>query len=148
MPSTRELAAMKRYGAPSQKKAPAPVMVDPEQVDILIELARALLAVANREFPTPIVNVAAPIVNVPAPIVNIKPAEVTVRPEVRVESPRFDVHVPPIKMPTPTIRVDAPIVNVTNQNPAIQDIRIVSTPPVDVRRDTLGRIAGIDRRPD
>jgi hypothetical protein len=64
-----------------------------------------------------------------------------IRPTIHVDAPRFDVHVP--KQSAPVIRVEAPTVTVTNEMPTIQDIRIVSTPAVEVKRDGAGRISGM-----
>lgn len=142
---TRSLAAFEKYGYPSGKKPAAPAMVDPAQVDVLIELARALLAVANREPVVPIVNVPAPIVNVSPPNVTVTVPEMVwpdVRPTIHIDAPRFDVHVP--KQSAPVIRVEAPSVTVTNQLPDVQDIRIISTPPAVIKRDGAGRISGME----
>jgi hypothetical protein len=141
----RSLDAQMRYGFPTGKKAASQAMVDPAQVDVLIELAKALLAVANREPVVPIVNVPAPVVNVSPPNVTVQVPETNwpeIRPTIHVDAPRFDVHVP--KQSAPVIRVEAPTVTVNNQMPDVQSIRVVATPAVEVRRDAAGRISGLD----
>ena len=141
MATNAQLRAYQRYGFPSKKKVePVPVVEIEEPApepapDPILELARAVLALASREIPAPMVHVAIP--EQQAPVVNVD-VQVPEQP-----APIVRVNVP--QQPAPQVSVQPPSVNVTNQVPGVQDIRIVSTPPIDAKidRDPRGFITRI-----
>lgn len=143
MPDPRaELRAMSRYGVPSPKPPPPPEPDDAEEedddaeeMDPILELARAIVALASREMPAPVINVQVHVPEQAPPVVTVtneipeQPA-----PVVRVTVPKQD--------PTP-VTVEAP--SVTLQVPAVQDMRIVSMPPLDAtfEHDNRGRVTRV-----
>lgn len=144
----RELRAQARYGPASPRKeasAPAVPVTTADlahAMDALSELAKAMLALAQRELPTPVVNVEAPVVHVAAPQVNVAAPAVTVQPQILNPTPRVEVHP---QVSAPAVRVDAPIIRNEISAPAVQDIRIVELPPTNavITRDDRGRIESI-----
>jgi hypothetical protein len=151
---TQARGIYRRYGAPSKPKAPAPEPVLPDKPDPVmdfakalkamegpdpfLEIAKALHALATREMPAPIVNVA-------APVVNVSPPEVHVHPAITVSAPTVEVTVP--KVSAPDVVVKAPEVNITNQPPAV---KLMPSPAramtASVVRDSKGLITDIEIR--
>lgn len=132
---------MERYGIPSAKKAPEPVMIDPEKVDVLIELARAILTLAQREQPVPVVNVEVRVPEQPSPVVNVTAPTVSVTPQINVPEPVVNVDVNVPKQAPAVVRFD-PDVNVSF--PQVMDMRVVSVPDARITRDDKGRMSGVE----
>lgn len=136
------LRAYGRYGFPTKQRVlptPEPELEqpEPEEVDGLLELAKAVLALAQREMPAPVVNMEVRVPEQQVPVVNVT-VDVPEQP-----APLVRVSVP--QQPAPQVTVQPTAVNVTNQVPTLQDIRIVSMPPIDaeVERDVRGRIVKV-----